>query len=157
MEGNKHNEVMNEEAEFYKFYKTCNWLTIRQNYEALRKMSVVISENLGTLITVFLLEFVFYFAVGFDEMFDFTNSDWSLIGNMLFWFIESCGILYFAADACHKVSVVTDWFRVMEQAKYIPNFEFYLIMNEVQSNSVAIKGSNVYPITYSFVASVRFL
>lgn len=48
-----------------------------------------------------------------------------------------------------------NWLRIPSNRRQAKEDEILLILHDLDSNAVAIKGSNVFPITFSLIAQVR--
>lgn len=126
-------------------------------FSSLRSLSSAFNQAIGRLITFFLLEVVFFYSVELDELFG--GMSWSEIVNFVVWGVNACAILYFCAESSHLMQTLLDWLRNSENTKDIRDItnvvECHLVIHELSTNKVSIKGSNVYPVTYNLVASVR--
>lgn len=132
------------------------WSRIKEQYNSIRELSVAINRAVGSLVSLFLLESIFYYSVRFDEMLAFSKLDWKEMVTFTFWLIDSSLILYFCAESCHQLNYFLDWVKIPENMKGVGDFEYLLIIQELSSNSVAIKGSNVHAVTYPLIASVSY-
>lgn len=80
-----------------------SWIQVGKQFKVLQGLSARLSICFGTLVTLFLLEFVFYYAIALDEFFLYRKEDWEKIIISVFWLVEASSVLYFAADACQQV------------------------------------------------------
>lgn len=56
-----------------------------------------------------------------------------------------------------KVGKLKEWLAIDENRKAIPSDLLLVIINELDTNMVAVKASGVFPITYSLAASVSLI
>lgn len=81
---------------------TCLSQFVVKQYTILRELSIMINSAIGAQITWNLLEFVFYYSVSLDDLFEIRNLDKNMI-IFLFWMVDTFSILYFASDAWRQV------------------------------------------------------
>lgn len=84
---------------------TGSWGEIRRQFDALMEISEEVNNLLGTSVTLFLLEFIFDYAVTFDDnqIFVNTNPDWKTLANCIFYLVDSGLIFYFCSDIAYQV------------------------------------------------------
>lgn len=54
-----------------------------------------------------------------------------------------------------QVSTLRDWLNISKNTRGMSDHEVLMIMMELNSNGVAIKGSKVFSVSFSLVANVR--
>lgn len=79
------------------------WEKIEQQFKGLRRLSTLINNTFGSFITIFLLEFLFYYSNSMDKIFAYSKLDWKELVLLVYWFFHGVMILYFAAEACLQV------------------------------------------------------
>lgn len=86
-----------------------SWENIRKQYNALLQLSILINNAIGTNATLFLLEFIFYYAVVIDSDGIFTNRnpDLRVLLSFTFFIGDAWAIFYFAAETAFQVTVAS--------------------------------------------------
>lgn len=79
------------------------WMEIKTQYGSLRQLSATVNTLLGINITLFLLEFIFYYSVVLDEVF-IGQVDWRNILNIGLYLCDAGTIFVASAETCHQVN-----------------------------------------------------
>lgn len=79
------------------------WIKIEAQYKHIRQLARGINKSVGMNVTLFLLEFIFLYAVGLDIFFMYRHEEWAKIVHFIFYLSSSCAILVISADASNKV------------------------------------------------------
>lgn len=141
--------------------------TVHNNYLALKKFTSLINSMFDSNVTCFLLDAVLYYSTSFNEVFiegvGFT--DWNKSFRVLFFFCNMCIALLISAEIVHCMQALKDWlvFAVLNPAGRqlfqrkelaIPLEEIHIYINDLASDVISMKGSDVFSITYSLLANV---
>lgn len=52
---------------------------------------------------------------------------------------------------------IKDWLAFQKNQKVVPVEQLTMVLNQIDTNAVALKGNNVFTITYSTLANVNLL
>lgn len=63
-------------------------------------------------------------------------------------------VLNFVYTFCSQMDSFKEWFGLERNRKNIPVEEVPFLLNEINTHAVAIKGNNIFPVTYSLAANV---
>lgn len=55
-----------------------------------------------------------------------------------------------------QINLVKAWLATEENKAFVPHEDLELLLTELDNNTIAIKASNVFPVTFHTVAHVRF-
>lgn len=134
------------------------WLRIEKYLRSLHLLGQLINSAFGSNVTLFLIECVVYYATSIDQVFfegaSFENGAWARKLSLTFFFLNACLILIVAADITQQMNTIKEWLSVDENRKQVPADQVHVILNEVDSNLVALKGNSIFPITYALLANV---
>lgn len=80
---------------------------IWRQYMALKDLSYMINQTIGSFSTCFLMEAVVYHAVYLDSVFMHNDDDggtwWSQLLSLTFYFVHDSAVMLFAGDICYQV------------------------------------------------------
>lgn len=152
------------------------WAEVRNRYAFLRKIAKELSQVFGNFITWIMIGHLVYFAVGFYKV-----ANWrDLLFNSIYLGTYTIFLL-FATDICQQVSqnipmyvrlgkkyevnlflkhafqmdALKEWLWQVENRQAIPPTEMIILLNDLETNKVAVTGESGYPIiTNSLVAHV---
>lgn len=153
------------------------WIKIIQYYKTLHNVSTLINKSFGMPLGLVLISFILYSSTRFHEVFIMqVKTDWTSAIRMLFFFVDITAILLFSANIVSKMGVLHDLFRVCKPTKmplvnldgkckwcalkhgnYLPFEEVQMVVNDLATNSVAMKAADIFPVTYSLVANVNLI
>lgn len=132
------------------------WADIYRIYTSLKQISWCINQILGLFITCYLTAGILEYALGLDEVFiEKGDRDWTSSICIMFFFLDRCVVICLAADITRIMQKFKVWLAEKHNRLDIKSDQLYLIINELDKNVVAIKGSNVFPISYALAADVR--
>lgn len=80
------------------------WSRISRNYNTLQRFTDEVNSTFGTQISLFLMQFLIGYAVALNEFFALGSEDKMKSSLYVFWVFVSFFTLYWAADACRRVS-----------------------------------------------------
>lgn len=80
---------------------------IYKRYLALKQLAKLINIVYGSNVTLFLTESILYYAVTFDDIFvkHGRDYDYSNAIRLIFYFGNTCAVLFFAADVSKQVTL----------------------------------------------------
>lgn len=138
------------------------WLKIQANLEFLRKMSASMNKLFGQNVTLFLSESVLYYSIGFNDVFveaaaEHNGRDWGVMIRFLVFFGSTCAIMITAADVTYQMDSLKEWLSVEENRMQVELHHLQVLLNQVDTHLVSVKGSNIFPITYGVIANVSKL
>lgn len=142
--------------------KKLSWTTVQYHFTSLQILSDNINNIFGGIITGFLIGTVINYSTSFDTIFahGYAKSlSYFAVMKLLIWtllfFCNASAIFYFSADISHQINkTVKGWLKRSDNRRMVTVDETILLLKDLDDNSIAITGSNVFPITYSLVASV---
>lgn len=147
-------------------------------YESIKELCSLFNRTLGSLVTYFLVDVTLIYAINMGNFFR-GLAGFVFTLSFTFFFII---ILVLAADVVHKVQQrilpiniselfkLPDFFSMLGQMNRLKIWlgkpknrngisggidQIAFIMNDLDTNAVAIKGSNIYAINFSLLASVK--
>ncbi|CAL8072522.1 unnamed protein product [Orchesella dallaii] len=127
-----------------------NWQEIYGHFKAIQKLSLAINVALGSLVTWFLAEAIMYYSKNLTDL--VTSTDIFRRINKSSYYGMIVGIFLFSADICNQLENVKLWFYRGENRKTVPSDELNLVLHEMIAKDIGIRGSNIFTITYSFLA-----
>ncbi|CAL8072524.1 unnamed protein product [Orchesella dallaii] len=127
-----------------------NWLEIYQHFKAIQRLSLAVNIALGSIVTWFLAEAIMYYSKNLTDLLRSTDIFWTI--DKISFYVLTVGIFIFSADICNQLENVKLWFYRGENRKTVPSDEFNLILHEMIAKDIGIRGSNIFTITYSFLA-----
>ncbi len=131
------------------------WLSIYSQYLSLKQLTNMINPIIGFSVTCSLAAGVLEYAIGLDEVFvEKTASQLANSAGIIFYFFNKITFIMISADVCRKISGFKEWLSVDENRVGIPPDQLSFIVNELDTNVVAVKGSNIFPVTYALAANV---
>lgn len=75
--------------------------------------------------------------------------------HMIFFYLGIIAILMFSANIATHLNKFKDWITIDGNREGVPQAEWQLVLMELQTNAIGIKGSNMFTITYGFVGTVK--
>lgn len=120
-----------------------------RDYIHIRKFSTLMNHTFGNFVTCYLLNTSVYYAVAFYGI-----SHWSAVVTRMFYLGGAVIILVISADVTKQVQSMKEWLSYNTNVDLIPQDMLQVMWQELETNQVAIRGSNVYPVTYSLVSNV---
>lgn len=172
--------VIEMEAEF-------KWADIYAQFQFLKRLSRLINKIVASNVTFLVAVVSLYYAINIGQTLlnngntvDVHIILKSKMVRSIFYYVEYGMILLVAADVGRQVSfkisdathnlflpclklfsvqmdTLRDWLSVTDNRKQVPLDELCLTINELDKQVVAVKGSHVFPITYSLLANVTFI
>ncbi|CAL8072516.1 unnamed protein product [Orchesella dallaii] len=152
------NEVVlieENEAVLRHYSKSTNileWPEIYNRYKSIRKLAAMINQAFGSLVTAFMAEAIIFYSISLDAT--LTTNDFFKKANMLHFYCTTFGILFISADICNQMVAIKSWLANDENRKKVPYDEMQIVLYDLLTNEVGIRGSNVFTITYSLVANI---
>jgi len=133
------------------------WLGIYKQYLSLKQLTNMINSVIGPSVTCALFAGILEYAIGLDEIFVEKSSQLKNSAAIIFYFLSKISFVLISADVCRKMTTFKEWLSVDENRVGIPSDQLSFIINELDTNVVAIKGSNIFPLTYGLAANVSKL
>lgn len=160
---------------------TMHWKVFENQFAMLRQLSRLVNRAFGNVVVWFVLECLLYYCCEADEIigqFQHENTDWKRVVFTSLYMLQFHFILLLSADIPSKVinratffrfdlhkalcnrfcwlqmSVVKEWLEIPENVNSIFPNKLSLILDNLNSNDVAVKGSNYFSISYPFLGSV---
>lgn len=141
------------------------WVKVENYLKSIKILSKLINQVFGSHVTIFVLEAVVYYATSFDQVFIESHrgdggrghQEYGAMIRLVFYFTSACIILLFSADVCHQMNRLKEWLGREENRGEVPQDCLMIVLNEVDSNLVAVRGSDIFPVTYTLVANVSQL
>lgn len=132
------------------------WLLRHRQYRALQRLVTLINAVFGTNMTLFLADAILYYSTGVFEVFvqDSKNYDGSKVFRLSFFFLNTCVILIFSADVSHQMNVMKEWLALDRIKGNIPIDQLRIYLNDLEMRVVAVKGSNIFSLTFSVIAQI---
>lgn len=134
------------------------WEMVEMNWRRLQMLTKLINKAYGSNVTVFIAEVVVYYAISFNQVFiEGTGSigeELSAMIRLVLYFGSACFILLLAADVGHQVQELKTWFGREGNRRQVKQDYIFVMLNEVDTGAVAIRGHDVFPVTYTLVANV---
>ncbi len=138
------------------------WGKVKNYLKSLKILSKLINQVFGSNVTIFLLEAVVYYATSFDQVFIESHrvdggsghQEYGAMIRLIFYFTSACIILLLSADVCHQMNRLKEWLGQEENRAEVPQDCLMMILNEVDSGLVAVRGNDIFPVTYTLVANV---
>lgn len=131
------------------------WLEIYKQYLSLKQLSKMINSLVGLSVTCSLVAGILEYAIGLDEVFvEKTSAQLANSAGIIFYFFNKIAFIMISADVCRRISGFKEWLSVDENRVGIPPDQLSFIVNELDTNVVAIKGSNIFPVTHALAANV---
>lgn len=133
------------------------WKDIESRFEVLCTVCKKFNEVYGHMVTCLVVEIVLYYAIEFEGFLASGvkhAASYIQMGFILYLLVSSM-FLYFAADTNRNVGALKDWLVLKENRAVVYNSrDLTLILDQLNTNAVSVKASNVFPVTFGFVASV---
>ncbi|ODM93117.1 hypothetical protein Ocin01_13561 [Orchesella cincta] len=129
-----------------------NWECVYTIYKELRTLSHLINSAFGSIITVTMARAI---------LFNSANVDHALYGQdfmkkilLLLLTVHDTAVFLLAADACNRMDGFKIWLSKDENRKTVPLDQLNVVLNEINTATVGIRGNNMFTITYSLLWSV---
>ncbi|CAL8072528.1 unnamed protein product [Orchesella dallaii] len=141
----------NEMREIEEKDDSMNWTNVYQQFDAIRILSHLINISGCHIVSSYLLEASLSYSVNLDGI--LLTKDAFRRANQMFYYACTASILFFSADICRKLESLKLWLSEEGNRIKIPEDEFNMVLHEMMAKDIGIKGSNVFTITYSFLAT----
>lgn len=133
------------------------WIDIYQQFKSIKRLSRMINQYLGTNVTCFISTAILFFATSLDDIVTERQKSIMLI-RVIFIYCNYGAILIVAADINHQIQQTEDCLTLYKEPGNAISIEDMfcagVLRSELEKKVVAIRGSNVFPITYSHLANV---
>lgn len=143
-----------------------SWEQIKRYLNFLRELSTLINNLFGSHMTLFLVHSILEYAISFNVVLikgggggSGGSGSYDLAASICFIYFlgTTCAILLFSADVCHQMEKLKEWLAPEENRIQLTTQNLVIILNDLDNHVISIKGSNIFPVTYALVASVRKL
>lgn len=132
-----------------------SWQKVHGEYKSLKKLSVLINTLIGTNVALFVPFATVYFATSLEHVFlGNLPMDFGRMARTAFFYLDELTILLVSADVCHRLASLGDWIADDKHRDTVPVRDLQYVLFELDQHTVAIKGRNIFPITYSLVGNV---
>ncbi|CAL8110853.1 unnamed protein product [Orchesella dallaii] len=136
--------------------KPCEkWMELYQSYKGIRTLSQLINNAYGNMTTAFIAESILYHSMNMDAIF-LTNDGFNQ-ARLIFFILSSSSTFIFSADICTQMDSLKGWLSNDENRRNVPLDELNVVLHELQTTVIGIRGSNIFTITYSLVWNSRGL
>ncbi len=134
------------------------WKDVETRFETLCLVCKGFNELYGHTVSCLVVEIVLYYAIEFEGSFPSgvrrivaSNNQMGFI----LYLVVTSAFLYFAADINRNVGYLKDWLVLKENRSLVfSSRDLNFIIDQLNCNAVSVKASNVFPVTFGFVASV---
>lgn len=135
-----------------------SWNQIDSQLTSIRNLADKINDLISSMTTCFVILLVLYFAVETEkEMSNDEQSDWISALELTLFMVFGVLLLILMADVSNKMGQIKNWFLVSENRNQVqPPCHLAVILHQLEFNGVAVKASNVFPITFGVAASVSY-
>lgn len=148
------------------------WVKIDHQFTALQKLSTLISKKFGMILGLLIIDDMLYYSTNFNEVFvSQRNTNWMTMLRELLYFGNITAVLLFSANMVSQVEVLHDLLRLckpplqhvghsettVNRGSFLPFEQYQIFLNELKIDSVAVKAANIFPVTYSLLANVKYL
>lgn len=135
------------------------WREIESHLNGLRRLTDLVNKLISHSVTLNTVEVVLYYAIGIQLVIsgDKIYNGQIAVLQLFFYFSLSCMAYIMAAEVARNVGILKEWLYEPEnRALVMPPWDTTLIWCQLEANSVAtLNASNVFPVTYGFISSVR--
>lgn len=134
------------------------WPDIQDSLNCLRNLANEMNELLGHPLTLYVIASVLYFAIE-AEAASARDGEYSKVPpvvELLISFLFTSLFMLLMADVNYQVGGLKTWLingSIGKSMEPIPNIT--LVLDLINNSGVALKASNIFPITYGFTATVR--
>lgn len=150
------------------------WAKIEASYGSLLQIANSVNKSFGITLAICIINDVLYYSTNFHQVFIIQpQHDWhTALRNALF-FCNTCVLLMFAANIERQMNCVYEFLDFSVTSKmekgsawtttnkingkgsaYFSPEEYLLYVNYFSRNRVTVKAANIFPVTYSLIATV---
>lgn len=122
------------------------------NYRALKKLSSMVNSAMNKIVLIYSAEYLFYYSMNFDEMFEAVDRLWQIRNSLFFSFIFST--FFFAGDSCKNVEdSLSAWISWKSEhgAKKVPSSN--VLLHEAKSHIFGLSG-HIFILDYGAIFNV---
>lgn len=143
---------------------------IDKHFRLLLETADILNQTFGFTIAIFIIDDVLYYSTNFQEVFILhKHSDWTTTLRNILYLCNSFAVLIFSANIVAEAKVIHEFLDLailamtieteprtgwMTGTRHMSSTQYLVYVNYVGRNLVAMKAANVFPITYSLVATV---
>lgn len=129
----------------------------QKQYFTLQRLTRLVNQVHGTNMLLFLVDAVLYYSTGFIEVFieESGNFDVSKIFRIVFFFANTCAIMWYAADVpCQMGNAFKEWMVTEGIKEGIKLDQLHIFVNDLQMNEISLKASEIFPVTFQVIAQL---
>ncbi len=135
------------------------WETIKTHLKFLRELSTLMNNLFGGHMTMFSVHSILEYAISFNVVLfkGGRSASYDVAATICFIYFlgTTCAILLFSADVCHQMEKLKEWLASEENRMQLCTQTLVMTLNDLDSHVISVKGSNIFPVTFALVASVR--
>lgn len=136
-----------------------SWDGIQNHFDKLRELSRMINKAIGNFAGLYMFQSLLFYATRLDTMMMGNGvqsmSPFSAV-ELLIYSVTTVVVLFLASDTANQMQIFKDWLSERKNYENIRSVDLGIVLNHIDSNSVAIKAYSIFPITYGLLASVSF-
>lgn len=144
--------VVNSFAQSISKTSDANWKVVYSQYKTIRTISQTINRALGNLVTGFMAEAIIFYSINLDRT--LVTQDVFRKMHMAYYYLNTFSILFLSANICSQLDTLKRWLAEDVNRRQVSLDELQIVLQELQSKEVGIRGGDKFTISYSLVATV---
>ncbi|CAL8072398.1 unnamed protein product [Orchesella dallaii] len=128
------------------------WTVVYSKYQEIRTLSQLINKALGSVVTLSLARAILYNSANMDDVLFSPKIPGRILLVLL---MINDGVTFFlAANICVQMESFKVWLSNDGNRKHAPYDQMFIVLNDVNTATIGIRGSNIFTISHSLLWNV---